>query len=149
MLCGVTPYRAKSKDQLKKMITGQKLKFTAKVDGAWHTTLRIHCCLCEGGQGCTCVLSHGVWALNFCHHDKTNKQQSCSCEIGIACCAGYLTAEAKSLVRALLEKDPAKRLGSGADGSAAVMRHAFFRKINWKWLQQREVGCHPFIYPRH
>jgi len=42
-------------------------------------------------------------------------------------------------VRALLEKDPAKRLGSGVKGSAAVKAHPFFRTINWGLLFSRKV----------
>lgn len=60
--------------------------------------------------------------------------------------AGYLSAEAKSLVKALLEKDAGRRLGSGATGAAAVKAHPFFRRINWQALTAREVwashaGC--------
>ena len=42
-------------------------------------------------------------------------------------------------MRALLEKDPAKRLGSGAKGSAAVQAHPFFRSINWDLLYSRKA----------
>ena len=42
-------------------------------------------------------------------------------------------------MRALLEKDPAKRLGSGVKGSAAVKAHPFFRTINWGLLFSRKV----------
>ena len=54
---------------------------------------------------------------------------------------GYLSTEAKALVRALLEKDPAKRLGSGPGGNAAVKAHPFFRSINWELLHSRKVGA--------
>ena len=56
-----------------------------------------------------------------------------------ALAAGYLSSDAKSFVRALLEKDPAKRLGSGAQGSAAVQAHPFFRGINWDLLYSRKA----------
>lgn len=84
MVCGITPFRSKDKNSLKKMITQQKLKFTKSADG-------------------------------------------------------YLSQPAKALIRALLEKDPIKRLGGGADGSAAVKNHPFFRSINWAALEQRQV----------
>lgn len=53
--------------------------------------------------------------------------------------AGYLSQEAKSLVRALLEKDPKKRLGHGPGGGRAVKAHPFFRSINWAALEGRQV----------
>jgi hypothetical protein len=53
--------------------------------------------------------------------------------------AGYLSSEAKALVRDLLEKDPKKRLGYGPDGSKRVMEHVFFKKINWARLANREI----------
>ena len=42
-------------------------------------------------------------------------------------------------MRALLEKDPAKRLGSGPAGNRAVKAHPFFRGINWEMLHARKV----------
>ncbi len=42
-------------------------------------------------------------------------------------------------MRALLDKDPAKRLGSGAKGSVAVQAHPFFRGINWDLLYSRKA----------
>lgn len=54
--------------------------------------------------------------------------------------AGYLSGDAKSLVKALLEKDAGRRLGSGATGAAAVKAHPFFRRINWQALTARQVG---------
>ncbi|WCJ36008.1 protein-serine kinase 1 [Euphorbia peplus] len=50
-----------------------------------------------------------------------------------------LTSEAHSLLRGLLEKDPARRLGSGPSGGDEVKRHKWFRLINWKKLEAREL----------
>lgn len=36
-------------------------------------------------------------------------------------------------------RDPAQRLGSGADGAAAIKRHTFFRGIDWKKLEARQL----------
>lgn len=60
--------------------------------------------------------------------------------------AGYLSQEAKSLVRELLQKDPKKRLGHGPGGSRAVKAHPFFRSINWRALEERQVRCRAEIY---
>ena len=41
--------------------------------------------------------------------------------------AAYLSSEAQSLLRGLLQKEAPKRLGYGANGSEDVMQHPFFR----------------------
>ena len=51
----------------------------------------------------------------------------------------YLTAEAHSLLKGLLTKDVAKRLGSGPAGSEEIKRHKWFKGINWAKLEAREV----------
>ncbi|XP_057852311.1 serine/threonine-protein kinase AtPK2/AtPK19 [Cryptomeria japonica] len=51
----------------------------------------------------------------------------------------YLTSEAHSLLKGLLQKDPSKRLGSGVNGSDEIKRHKWFKIINWKKLDAREI----------
>ncbi|KAJ9544664.1 hypothetical protein OSB04_024371 [Centaurea solstitialis] len=51
----------------------------------------------------------------------------------------FLSSEAHSLLKALLQKDPSKRLGSGAMGSDEVKHHKWFKPINWKKLEAREI----------
>lgn len=46
-------------------------------------------------------------------------------------------------MKALLQREPSKRLGFGADGSRNVQSHAFFRGINWKKLMDCELAS-PF-----
>ena len=53
--------------------------------------------------------------------------------------AAFLSTAAQSLLRVLLEREPAKRLGSGPQGSEAVMAHPFFRPISWARLLRREA----------
>lgn len=43
-------------------------------------------------------------------------------------------------MRALLEKDSKRRLGTGVGGAEAVKAHPFFRRINWRALTARQVG---------
>lgn len=50
-----------------------------------------------------------------------------------------LTSEAHSLLKGLLQKDPARRLGSGPKGSDEIKAHKWFRSINWKKLEAHEV----------
>ncbi|KAL8038918.1 hypothetical protein ABFX02_10G002400 [Erythranthe guttata] len=51
----------------------------------------------------------------------------------------FLTSEAHSLLKGLLQKEPSKRLGSGTNGSDEVKSHKWFKSINWKKLEARAV----------
>ena len=51
----------------------------------------------------------------------------------------HLTSDACSLLKGLLHKDPTKRLGYGEKGSEDVMKHPFFKPINWRKLEKLEV----------
>lgn len=51
----------------------------------------------------------------------------------------FLSSEAHSLLKGLLQKDPTKRLGSGLKGSDEIKDHKWFRPINWKKLEAREI----------
>ncbi|TXG50362.1 hypothetical protein EZV62_022886 [Acer yangbiense] len=51
----------------------------------------------------------------------------------------YLTSEAHSLIKGLLQKDPSKRLGSGPSGGDDIKHHKWFHSINWKKLEAREL----------
>ncbi|KAK7330425.1 hypothetical protein VNO77_24619 [Canavalia gladiata] len=51
----------------------------------------------------------------------------------------YLTSEAHSLLKGLLQKDPSTRLGNGTNGDAEIRSHKWFRSINWNKLEAREL----------
>ncbi|KAF2306617.1 hypothetical protein GH714_019833 [Hevea brasiliensis] len=51
----------------------------------------------------------------------------------------YLSSEAHSLLKGLLQKDASKRLGSGPTGSEEIKRHKWLKPINWKKLEAREI----------
>jgi p70 ribosomal S6 kinase len=51
----------------------------------------------------------------------------------------FLSTNALNLLKGLLTRDPAKRLGSDAQGSAAIKAHPFFRGISWSKLEAREL----------
>ena len=55
----------------------------------------------------------------------------------------YLSHASKSLLAALLERDPEKRLGTAGDADE-VKQHAFFASIDWARLKRREVAA-PFV----
>ncbi|KMT17414.1 hypothetical protein BVRB_2g038690 [Beta vulgaris subsp. vulgaris] len=51
----------------------------------------------------------------------------------------FLSSEAHSLIKGLLQKDPSKRLGSGPNGENEIRSHRWFKCINWKKLENREI----------
>ncbi|KAL4365766.1 hypothetical protein AHAS_Ahas07G0138900 [Arachis hypogaea] len=51
----------------------------------------------------------------------------------------FLSSEAHSLLKGLLQKDARKRLGSGARGSEEIKSHKWFKSVNWKKLEAREI----------
>ncbi|MCL7040150.1 hypothetical protein MKW94_030413, partial [Papaver nudicaule] len=52
---------------------------------------------------------------------------------------GFLTSEAHSLLKGLLQKEASKRLGSGPGGSEEIKRHKWFKAVNWRKLEAREI----------
>ncbi|KAI9790497.1 MAG: serine/threonine protein kinase psk1 [Candelina submexicana] len=52
----------------------------------------------------------------------------------------YIGPDAKDLLTRLLRKEPHKRLGANMPRDMdAIKKHRFFRKINWKLLERREL----------
>uniref|UniRef100_M8BM97 non-specific serine/threonine protein kinase n=1 Tax=Aegilops tauschii TaxID=37682 RepID=M8BM97_AEGTA len=51
----------------------------------------------------------------------------------------FLTSEAHSLLKGLLHKEAGKRLGTGPGGSDEIKRHKWFKPINWRKLDAREI----------
>lgn len=51
----------------------------------------------------------------------------------------YVDADARSLLKGLLQRDPKKRLGYGPDDGKELMRHPFFKSIDWVKLYNREL----------
>ncbi|CAL9046221.1 unnamed protein product [Musa banksii] len=51
----------------------------------------------------------------------------------------YLSSEAHSLLKGLLQKEASKRLGSGPGGSNEIKNHKWFKSINWRKLEAREI----------
>lgn len=49
----------------------------------------------------------------------------------------HFSAESRSLLTSLLNRDQSKRLGSSANGAADIMSHPFFRDIDWQALRDR------------
>lgn len=50
-----------------------------------------------------------------------------------------ISVEARDLLGGLLVKDPAKRLGGGADDAKEIMAHTFFSSIDWKDLEEKKI----------
>ncbi|KAK7847298.1 serine/threonine-protein kinase atpk2/atpk19 [Quercus suber] len=51
----------------------------------------------------------------------------------------FLSSESHSLLKGLLQKEASKRLGSGPTGSEEITRHKWFKPINWKKLEARQI----------
>lgn len=51
----------------------------------------------------------------------------------------YLSSEAHSLLKGLLQKDPSKRLGIGENKSNGIKQHKWFKCINWSKLEARAI----------
>ncbi len=51
----------------------------------------------------------------------------------------FLSPDAKDLLTRLLRKEPKKRLGVGPNDINTIKRHRFFKKIDWKKLEAREL----------
>nr|VDD53102.1 unnamed protein product [Brassica oleracea] len=51
----------------------------------------------------------------------------------------FLSTEAHALLKGLLQKEPERRLGSGLSGAGEIKEHKWFKGINWKKLEAREV----------
>jgi len=56
----------------------------------------------------------------------------------------YLSSAATSIIRGLMNRDVAKRLGSGKTGVRTIKNHPFFRGIPWKKMQHLE-STPPFL----
>jgi serum/glucocorticoid-regulated kinase 2 len=54
-------------------------------------------------------------------------------------CPSYLSAEAESLIKALLVRRPEERLGSGPTGVNAIKEHPFFADVDWDAVANRRV----------
>jgi len=51
----------------------------------------------------------------------------------------YLSANAKSFLTALLERNPKQRLGGGDNDAVDVKKHPFFENLDWAKLMKKDV----------
>jgi len=50
-----------------------------------------------------------------------------------------MSADAKSIIMSLLNRNPQKRLGSGFGGSEEIKSHPFFNSIDWEKVANRQL----------
>lgn len=51
----------------------------------------------------------------------------------------YISLEARNLLKALLQRNPAKRLGSGKGDSEEIKAHQYFYDVDWDIVYNREL----------
>jgi serine/threonine protein kinase len=51
----------------------------------------------------------------------------------------FLSEEARSLLIALMNRNPLKRLGAGPAGAAAIKAHPFFKDLDWVAAENRQL----------
>jgi p70 ribosomal S6 kinase len=73
----------------------------------------------------------------YTHANRKKLQQKIICEK--VKLPPYLSTEAHSLLKGLLQKESSRRLGSGPNGGDEIKSHKWFRSINWKKLEEREL----------
>lgn len=56
----------------------------------------------------------------------------------------FVPSDAQGLLKCLLERDPGKRIGSGSSDYKEIMKHEFFKKIEWDKMMKRQVPP-PFV----
>lgn len=59
----------------------------------------------------------------------------------------FLGAEAKDLIKKLLDVNPKARLGSGPGGAKEIKAHPFFQSLDWNRLEQKHIE--PPFKPEH
>ena len=52
---------------------------------------------------------------------------------------GYITVDARDLIKRLLERHPPNRLGSGTEDAAPIKNHPFFRNMDWEALRTQRI----------
>ena len=55
----------------------------------------------------------------------------------------FLSEDARSLLIALLNRNPHKRLGAGQNGADDIKKHIFFKKIDWEKAERRQLPVPP------
>lgn len=55
-----------------------------------------------------------------------------------------MSSSLQEAIRALLTRDPSRRLGCLKGGTEDVMKHRFFRGFDWLGLQQRTLAA-PYV----
>jgi serine/threonine protein kinase len=81
------------------------------------------------------------------HYNKNRKQMLVDIVEKRVEMKNYMSTEAKSLLKGLLEQDPAKRLGGSAEDAKELKAHPWFASIGWEKLYKKEIDppFKPFV----
>lgn len=161
MLVGMPPFRAKNQQALKKQITTGKIKFPSE-NGLTETFGMAFATFSETVaelfQAAAVSFLAGLALQHLRSGMLANRAPSggFGC-VGMAyarvrlgfgpqlCCpatvlfAAYLSTQSLSILKGFLIREPKNRLGYGSHGGQDVMKHPFFKTINWDKLYRREI----------
>lgn len=51
----------------------------------------------------------------------------------------YISADGTNLLKSLLQRNPAKRLGSGKGDAEEIKAHPYFKDVNWRNVEEKKI----------
>ena len=73
------------------------------------------------------------------YYDKNKNNLFYNIEQGKLVIPNYVSENAKSLLKGLLQRDPKKRLGGGIRDAEEIKEHKFFEDIDWDKIYQKKI----------
>ena len=73
------------------------------------------------------------------YYDKNKNNLFYNIEQGKLIIPNFVSENAKSLLRGLLQRDPKKRLGGGNRDSEEIKEHKFFEDVDWKKIYEKKI----------
>ena len=73
------------------------------------------------------------------YYDKNRNNLFYNIEQGKLIIPNYVSENAKSLLKGLLQRDPKKRLGGGIRDAEEIKEHIFFEDVDWNKIYQKKI----------